>query len=198
MKSILTLVVMLFLASVIPTCAVQTNQPATPTGLTVEQVGDTAKTVLVTNINQVLIEMLSGVKDASKEMYGASKEAVHKSVDFIAEQAPDVIKQFLMWRFFRAVTWACIFTFVAGVCLFFVNKLKKYQAVADKGSRYNDNPSEHQVTTFFKWALGVVACLFIIFGVGTNAFEMVKIKVAPKVYIIEYVVDTIQDHNAHR
>jgi len=186
MKSLFSIVVMSLLALTVPVFA-QTNTPTT-----LEQVKNTATAVVSTNLNQVLIEMLSGVKDASGEIYGASKQAIHKSVDFIAEQAPDVIKQFLMWRLFRALTWASIFTFIAGVCLFFSYKLKKYQSKASTES-YGD-PSEHQVTTLFKWILAVVACLFITFGVGANAFEIVKIKVAPKVYIIEYVIDTIQGH----
>lgn len=43
--------------------------------------------------------------------------------------------------------------------------------------------------------LRVVALGVIIFGLGNQAMTVTKIAIAPKVYIIEYVVDTIQgDH----
>lgn len=171
----------------------QTNAPATNTPTLLEQ----AKTTLIgTNaqqtLNSVMIEILSGTKDAAKEIYGASKEAIHKSIDFVGEQAPDVIRQFLTWRFTYAAIWATIWVFVSGIIFFFAYKLRRYQ---DKASTHasGDNPSEHNVVVFFKWVFILIACAPLLFGVGTNAFEMAKIKVAPKVYIIEYVVSLIHD-----
>jgi hypothetical protein len=141
-------------------------------------------------INSVMIEILSGTKDAAKEIYGASKEAIHKSIDFVGEQAPDVIKQFLLWRFFRAGTWCAIWLAVASVLFLLSFKLMKFQKKVAADGRKNSD--DHAVSCVFKWILMLVACGFIIGGVGSNSFEMVKIKVAPKVYIIEYVVGLIQ------
>lgn len=158
-----------------------------------EQAKETVKSVASTNLNQVLIEILSGVKSAGGEVYTASKDAIHKSVDFVVEQAPDVVKQFLMWKFFHALTWMLIWISVASIVLFFAYKLRKYQDKASKDTGYNSgDPSEHNVVVIFKWILGCLACIFLLFGVSSNALQMVKIKVAPKVYIIEFVVDTIR------
>jgi hypothetical protein len=145
-----------------------------------------------TNINQVMIEILSGTKDAAKEIYGASKEAIHKSIDFVGTQAPDVIQQFLTWRFFKALTWAGFFFFVAGICFFFSYKSMKFQ------QRSRENSDDHAVGCVFKWIFIIVALAFITFGGGTNTLEMVKIKVAPKVYLIEYVVDLIHGNNTNQ
>ena len=145
-------------------------------------------------INSVMIEILSGTKDAAKEIYGASKEAIHKSIDFVGEQAPDVIKQFLTWRFTYAAIWSCIWLAVASVIFFFSYKLMKFQQKCAADGRKNSD--DHAVSCVFKWIFILVACGFIIGGVGTNAFEMAKIKVAPKVYIIEYVVGLIQGQPA--
>lgn len=170
----------------------QTNVP------TVEQVKQAAVEVVHTNINQVLVEILSGVKGAGSEIYGASKEAIHKSVDFVSEEAPQVVQQFIIWRMFKAITWIIIWILSASFLLFFANKLRLYQPKASDRTSYGD-PSERQVTTIFKWILSVLACITILLGVGTNAFEVVKIKVAPKFYILEYVIDVVKpDQNITR
>jgi hypothetical protein len=62
----------------------ESNQP----GPTLE----TVKIAAQTNLNQVMIEILSGVKTAGSEIYDASKSALKKSVDFVSEQAPGCSK----------------------------------------------------------------------------------------------------------
>lgn len=185
--------VLLSLALITPALSQTNAPPATNTPTILEQAKATVQAAVSTNLNQVLIEMLSGVKNASSEIYGASKVAIHKSVDFVSEQAPEVIKQFLTWRFCIAAIWASIFTTVAGFFLFFAYKLRRYQEKASTQCDEHSNPTEHQVTVFFKWAFIVVAFGFILFGVGYNSFEMIKIRVAPKVYIIEYIINTVQN-----
>jgi len=193
MKSLLSLLILtvsLFTLTV-PAFA-QTN---TPSSL------DTVKSAVATNMNQVLIEMLSGTKDAAKEIYGASKEAIHKSVDFVSEQAPDIIKQFLMWKFCEAALYALAWL-VFGAFLVYVAKYlhKIYQDIKDNDWSYDPLPG----FTWFGRMAAIIGCVAIlIFGVGGEVKEMVKIKVAPKVYIIEYVVDTVKSYehsqnNNHR
>lgn len=169
----------------------------TATGDAVKAVGNSvATTTGYTNVNQGMIDMLSGVKDAGHEIYGASKEIIHKSVDFVQEQAPDVVKQFLTWQFFHALIWACIWLAIAGVLYFLAYKLKQYQPKAST-KESQDAPSDHAFVVFFKWITIMAASFLIIIGVGTESFEMVKIKVAPKVYIIEYVVNLVQEQSHH-
>lgn len=150
---------------------------------------DTAQATVSTNLNQVLIEMLSGVKDAGKEIYGASKDAIHKSVDFVSEQAPDVVKQFLVWKCFEALLNSIGF-FFGGLIVLYVS-YKCFTKFVD--NMYGDDK-------MFAYAAGfvtlLIATLLLVGGVGHSVKTMVKIKVAPKVYLIEYVVDTVQRHNA--
>lgn len=48
-------------------------------------------------INSVFIDMLKGANDASGEIYGAGKIGIVKAVDFVTEQAPLVVQEFLTW-----------------------------------------------------------------------------------------------------
>ncbi len=45
-------------------------------------------------INAVLIDILKGAKDASSEIYGASKTGIVKAVEFAQEQSPMVVQEF--------------------------------------------------------------------------------------------------------
>lgn len=188
----------LFIASLISlfltsTAIAVTNSP--PKTLSLENAKNIAASVgAPTNINQVLIEILSGTKDAAKEIYGASKEAIHKSINFVGEQAPEVITQFLTWKFCEAFLQASAWGIFGGF-LFFVSHYlrKKYAPLKAEYGSYSDPPVPE-----FCW-VGSVLALFgviavIIFGIGPSVQDMVKIKMAPKVYIIEYVVDTVKGH----
>lgn len=188
MKKLITLLVAFGLALSSFAGHTSTNNASTnsPT------IAETAKGTVQTNLNQVLIEMLSGVKDASGEVYGATKEAIHKSVDFVVVQAPDVIHQFLMWKFFYAATWAAIFVVVSIVLVAFSIRLHAYKTKCEKN---NDTSSDsYEITCFLKWVTRILSIVILIVGLGANSFEMVKIGIAPKVYVIEYVVDNIQKH----
>jgi len=53
----------------------QTNQTV------LEQATATAKATISTNLNEVIVDILRGVKTAGSEVYQASKQAITKSVD---------------------------------------------------------------------------------------------------------------------
>lgn len=59
-------------------------------------------------INSVLVDILKGVKDTGREIYGASKTGIVKTVDFAQEQAPLVVQEFLTWKFAQATIWTVI------------------------------------------------------------------------------------------
>jgi hypothetical protein len=140
--------------------------------------------VAKTNLNSVMIDILSGVRDAGKEIYGASKDAIRSSVNFAQEQAPLVVKEFLRWHMARAVLYAIGFFIPSYFILYFARKLYKYAKEQDSGDAYGVSA-----------ILSAIGLAFFIFGVGSQLMTVTKIAIAPKVYIIEYVVDTIQgDH----
>jgi hypothetical protein len=140
-------------------------------------------------INNVLIDILKGAKDASSEIYGASKAGIVKAVDFAQEQAPMVVQEFLTWKFAQSVIWTtvCVISLVALVVFFL--KCKKLA----------ESDSSEDVIGFF----GVIVCIIAFicvcaYGVIPNVEQMVKVKVAPRVYIIEWVSDQVQGNHNHR
>jgi hypothetical protein len=150
---------------------------------------EAVKAVAQTNLNQVLIEALSGVKDASGEIYQASKGAIRKSVDFVTEQAPDAVRQFLLWHMVSAIIWTVIDCLFIAFFLFGASRWNKWAKTADTNCPSYALASDQWCGYFWKWAFVGIAIMFLFMGVGSQSFVIAKIAVAPKVYIIEYVVD---------
>lgn len=153
---------------------------------------------VATNINEVVIQMLSGTKDAASEIYGASKTALKNSVDFVMEQAPDVVKQFLVWKFFEALVhwliWLVVFFILLGVSFKFHSYMKaqKKQRLVNFPSSTNTCDGEDGGCAF-KWIFRSVAILVLLVATFNYGFTVVEIKVAPKYYLLEYVVDQVKE-----
>lgn len=134
-------------------------------------------------VNSILIEILRGAKDASSEIYSASKVGIVKAVDFAQEQSPLVVQEFLAWRFSQAI----IYLVMGVIALALLGALVKKCL---SGS-WRDATEE---------ASGVVGTIFgvgvslIILGkcVIPNMETIVQIKVAPRVYVIEWVAEQVQ------
>ena len=131
-------------------------------------------------INTILIDVLKGVKETGSELYAAGKAGVAQAVDFALQQAPLVVQEFLSWKMGEAI-FNCIFFSIAMIILLSVivwakKKIKKLHSHDDDIVFYS------MIITF---------C--IVFTVGStipiknNIETIIKIKLAPRVYIIEYV-----------
>ena len=132
-------------------------------------------------INTILIDVLKGVKETGSELYAAGKAGVAQAVDFALQQAPLVVQEFLSWKMGEAI-FNCIFFSIAVIILLSIivwakKKIKKLQSYDD-----DDIVFYSMIITF---------C--IVFAVGStipiknNIETIIKIKLAPRVYIIEYV-----------
>lgn len=185
-KLFIASLVSVFAFSALPTFAAETNKTV------LEQVANDVKAASgYTNLNEVIVDMLKGVKVASGEVYQASKTAITKSVDFTIEQTPLVVKEFLLWQITQALVWFAVWASVAGIFFFICFKLTRYQPKADN-TPDDKNPNEHNVVVFFKWITLVLALVILIIDFGVNAMTVAKIKVAPRVYLIEYAVDALK------
>jgi hypothetical protein len=142
-------------------------------------------------INNVLIDILKGAKDASSEIYGASKAGIVKAVDFAQEQAPMVVQEFLTWKFAQSVIWTVVGVIALVVLTVIFLKLKKL-AVENANTGLD-------VLGFFGMVICIITFLCVCGGcVIPNVEQMVKVKVAPRVYIIEWVSDQVQGKHNHR
>lgn len=144
-------------------------------------------------LNGVLIDMLKGVKTASGEIYDASRTGITKAVDFAMEQAPLVVQEFLKWKMAEAII-SLIFWVIVGIGIYLSYRVCKKQIKLN-------NLDE------FSYIIPGIAAFFYCFllligssgggrhgdfGPVANIKTIVKVNVAPRVYLIEYVSDTIK------
>ena len=159
--------------------------PATNVQSVLGQVTATAKQTVTTNINQVMVEILSGVKDASGEMYHFSKQEIGQGYDYLKSQAPDTIKEFLLWQATKNIFYIVLWCSIAAVIFFFARKFRLY------GQKEEDTDA-----LVFMWILRIVACVMIFGAVASYGLNVAKVAVAPRVFIIQYVIDVCQGHGA--
>lgn len=148
--------------------------------------------------NSVFLDMLKGARDAghdvfaggkivASDIYGAGKATIVSAVDFAQTQAPLVVQEFLTWRFSQAVIhliFSLIVLFVLGwMCKCCIKFAKK-------------DPSDSDYLVVGTFGVIVVGLIFmaVTFGSAAPAIEtIVKVKVAPRIYLIEWTTDQIKE-----
>lgn len=138
-------------------------------------------------INAVLIDILKGAKDASSEIYGASKTGIVKAVEFAQEQSPMVVQEFLVWKFAQSVIWVIVGLIAIGVLGFLIKK-----CVANwKNPELFERDLYVLPIVMSSILIGVICFVNIV----PNVEQIVKVKVAPRVFMIEWVSDQVIDKN---
>jgi len=99
---------------------------------------------------------------------------------FVMAQAPQVIKEFLVWRMTQCAFWFGLGLFLVGLVMLGSWRLR---ASDPKG------PAPRFVSGMLRWF--VAPFLFIIFC-APNIYEMLYIYLAPRVYLIENVVHLVK------
>ena len=130
-------------------------------------------------INTILIDVLKGVKEAGSELYAVGKAGVAQAVDFALQQAPLVVQEFLSWKMSEAIINLIFFGIGTVIMLFCLSFLLK------KAKKYSDH--EEIVPIFFATAFTVIVLIFLLRNIKNDIQTIAKIKLAPRVYIIEYV-----------
>lgn len=140
----------------------------------------------VSSLNSVVIDLLMGAKSVGNEIYAASKEGIASAVAFTQEQAPMVMNEFLMWKFMNStlnfIGYVCLIVLFLAIIRYIFKLVKRMNA--DPAHYYLDNDPLIPI-------LGVLCIILImsrlVFLAGAELKEMVQIKVAPRIYTIEWV-----------
>ena len=144
-----------------------------------------------TNINGVVVDILRGVKDAGSEIYGTTKSTIAKAVEFTVEQAPLVVQEFLRWKLAESIMWIFL-SFIPVALLFYTSSradtMMNLESTPDTDGRVIDKSD----CFLAKWITRIVAILILTFAIGINGFTILKISLAPRVYLIEYVADSVK------
>lgn len=187
-------------------------EAAGPTGGTtskIELVSPETKSLVATNANQLMVEILTGVKNEGGKIYAGTKEALGQAYETVKKETPEVIREFMLWRIIHHGIWMTTFIVLAGIAFYWSRRFKKFAddcpPPTENGGYYSYNSVDDHgkgVYMTLRYILVAVTSLILLFGVFNNAYPMLKIYAAPRVYIIEYVVDTIQSatqpNQAHR
>jgi hypothetical protein len=130
-------------------------------------------------INTILIDVLKGVKETGSELYAAGKAGVAQAVDFALQQAPLVVQEFLSWKMSEAII-NLIFLGTGALILFcfFIFLIKK-------AKKHIGNDAIVPISMGMTITLAFMIALLI--NIKNNIQTIAKIKLAPRVYIIEYV-----------
>lgn len=134
-------------------------------------------------VNSVLIDILKGVKDAGSEIYGASKTGIVKAVEFAQEQSPMVVQEFLMWKFAQSVIWVIVGVIALGVLSYLFKKCVDW---------FPESEGVSIIPGSFFVLMIVLVCWKT---VVPNIEQMVKVKVAPRVFMIEWVSSQVTGKN---
>tara|TARA_R110000868_G_scaffold222915_1_gene474739 strand:+ start:427 stop:855 length:429 start_codon:yes stop_codon:yes gene_type:complete len=130
-------------------------------------------------INSVLIDILKGAKDAGSEIYGASKTGIVKAVEFAQEQSPMVVQEFLMWKFAQSVILVIFGVIALGVLGYLFKKCVDL---------FRESEGLSMIPGFFCVLMIVLVCCK---NVVPNIEQMVKVKIAPRVFMIEWVSNQV-------
>jgi hypothetical protein len=116
---------------------------------------------------------------ASAEAIQEVMKYVKATAEFTIEQAPDIARQFLLYEWTQA--WIFMGTFaVIGVSLTIFGRWLWTQGKKEVCQDSFDNSG----CRFFGIALGVIGPLMIFIGAVQNALTLIKISMAPKVYLL--------------
>lgn len=198
-KNLLYLFLVLFLFAY-PALA-QTNS-ATNAPVTLKGELAHAQQLVATNASQIMVEILTGVKNEGGKIYTGTKEALGQAYETVKKETPEVIREFMLWRMMHHGIWMVTFIVLAGIAFYWSRRFKKLAEACPPPTenRYGHGYTDHGKSAFqaAQYVLVAVTSLILLFGVFNNAYPMLKIAVAPRVYIIEYVVDTVQSYNQPR
>jgi hypothetical protein len=135
-----------------------------------------------TNVQQAIVSILMGAKDVSGDIYNSSKDVIGQSVEFVKAQAPDLVKEFLRWKFTQALLVSLFGLFIIGVALF----IGRWFIKAADGDADVEVPG--YMIGIFGTLIGSALFIFWI-------MDVVQIAVAPRIYLLEYVVKIVQSHH---
>lgn len=142
-------------------------------------------------INSLVIDILKGAKETGAEIYGITKEGLVQAVGFAQEQAPLVIQEFLTWKFYEAgldILMSLVILGILGIIYYIIHRWSKELESFDK-------TMTRGICSFLLFASFIVLYHEGLMNIHTPVKTMIQIKVAPRVYLIEYVSEQVKQTN---
>ncbi len=99
---------------------------------------------------------------------------------FVLEQAPDIFNQILAYNLISSIVLICICILVlliVGLSIYF-----SYKHYLKSKATYKSYTVDYMAMHMFVMIITIVS----FFSISTSIFEIIKIKTAPKIYLLEY------------
>lgn len=138
-------------------------------------------------IQSILIDALTDIHESAK---GAK--------DFVLEQAPDIVQQYLVWYIAENVVELVISFLIAGVLFgvakHFVTKLSKsYDNLPDTDRRLFDKADNTILSTLIKiFGMFIIPLIIICMSTASNGVNIAKGVYAPKIVILESAAHVVK------
>jgi hypothetical protein len=102
--------------------------------------------------------------------------------DFALEQAPQFVRELLAWRVAEDIFWIVIFALFIGSAIAFTGHWAKQGLKAKDLSR-----GEESDLRVLYWLPKVIGAVIFLIVLAVSGYDLVKVKVAPRVVIVEIV-----------
>ena len=115
-------------------------------------------------------------------------ETAEKTGNFIVEQAPDLIRQLLIWK---TVEYSIYVIMGISLIIYFHRWTKK---VTKEMKEKKDNYEDYFMSSFPNLLIAVGQISFLIIGIvliAVNLHSLIQIVFAPKIYLIEYTANLL-------
>jgi hypothetical protein len=117
---------------------------------------------------------------AAQEVINESLNVIKNSKDFVVEEAPKVVKEYLKWKFAVSIFWICFGVFIL---LFF--------SILGTVWLKSQDP-DFNLFGFLSVFISLIWGLPVIF---TNVYELIYIVFAPRIYLIQHLVELVKNGN---
>ena len=133
-------------------------------------------------------------QDLMERVFSWVEAAAQNVEEFAAKEIPPFIEEFLMWRFLDHGISVCVWVILTIIPVIVALIYKKYWTF----DGFDDHPTKCIPSAIIVFVLGLISLLN--FGIGSpqspstigHIKQMVKIKVAPKVYLVEEAAEIIK------
>ena len=115
-------------------------------------------------------------------------ETAEKTGNFIVEQAPDLIRQLLIWK---TVEYSIYVIMGISLIIYFHRWTKK---VTKEMKEKKDDYEDYFMSSFPNFLIAVGQISFLIIGIvliAANLHSLIQIVFAPKIYLIEYTAQLL-------
>lgn len=109
-----------------------------------------------------------------------TKEGILRGIEVVQEQVPDLIHQLLAWKFAFHMTWVLLSLIMMVIFILITIWTCKSRP------EHTDNWTIWDTKLVISIFTGILATIALC-SLPHNIFNMIQIKVAPKIYLLEYI-----------